>query len=341
MPIAIDYARTVNPSPGGGSDYDDEYGDACSILVPVDLTVPGVLRQVVAGGAELVEDAAPQWAGDVTYAAGARVYLAGTHRVYESVKDGNTGKDPSSPVNQYNAAGVATWWFEVGPTNKYAMLDGLISSQTSAPSPLIITLAPGSFNGFALFGIDADSYSVVIKDSAGGTVVYQQATTPLESSAPADYYEYFFDRFKPLTQFITSGLEPYSTSEITLTLNKSTGNVKLGMLALGDLRPVGVPQRDAKVEPQDFSYFKQDAFGNSTVKKRANATGMSISTVMDKADANSVLDTIKEVLGVPVVVVGSQAAEYEWLTVFGLISGSMSPAMYPFATLNISVKGFI
>lgn len=343
MTIAIDYDTPVSPTPshGGGGYDDDDYGDACSILVPVDIAGTGALRQVIAGGAELPEDPAPEWRGDVTYPAGARVYLASTHRVYESAKDANAGKDPSQPANQYNAAGVATWWIEVGPTNKYAMFDGLVSSQTSAPSPLIITLTPGSFNGFALFGLDADSYSAVIKDAPGGTIVYSESTTPLEGSQPADYYEYFFDRFKPLRQFIRAGLEPYGSAEITLTLNKGTGNVGLGMFAIGDLRPVGVPQRDAKVEPQDFSYFKQDAFGNATVKKRANATGMTISTKMDKADANSVLDTIKEVLGTPVVVVGSQADEFEWLTVFGLISGSMSPAEFPFSTLSITVKGFI
>lgn len=322
--------------------YDDEnYGDACSVLVPVDISAPGVLRQVVAGGAVLAEDSRLSWDPSVVYDTGIQVYLPGNHRVYESIKDGNKGKDPSLPANQFSATGVATWWFEVGPTNKYAMFDGLVSTQTAAPSPMIITLAPGAFNGFALFGVDASAYSVVVKDAPGGAIIYQETDTPLESSAPADYYEYFFDRFKPLRQFIRAGLEPYGNAEITLTLTRTGGTVKLGMLAIGDLRPIGIPQRDAKVEPQDFSYFKQDAFGNSTIKKRANATGMSISTKMDKADANSVLDTIKEVLGVPVVVVGSQAAEFEWLTVFGLISGSMTPSEYPYAKLSITVKGFI
>lgn len=340
MPITLDYSRSTEPSTGGGA-YEDEYGDACSILVPVDLTAPGILRSVVAGGASMIEDAAPEWNGGTTYAAGDRVHLPSTHRVYESAQAANTGKDPANLANQFNAAGVATWWFEIGPTNKYAMFDGLISSQTVAASPLIITLAPGGFNGFALFGVDADSYSVLVKDAPGGNVVYDIADTPLESSQPADYYEYFFDRFKPLRQFIRAGLEPYGNAEITITLTRASGDVKVGMVAIGDLRPVGVPQRETRVEPQDFSYFKQDEFGNATIKRRGNATGMTISTKMDKSDAGAVLDTIKEVLGTPVVVVGSQAAEFEWLTVFGLISASMAPVPYPFATLTLTAKGFI
>lgn len=320
-------------------DYDD---DVCSILVPVDvINTAGVLSSITAGGVALAEDTNPAWASGTTYAAGARVYLASTHRVYESVQANNLGKDPSLPANQYNAQGVATWWIDIGPTNRSAMFDGLINSQTSATSPLVITLTPGAFNGFALFGIDADSYSVVVKDAPGGNVIYEEPTTPLEGSMPADYYDYFFERFKPLTQFIRSGIEPYGSSEITLTLNKATGPVKLGMFALGDLRPVGIPQRDAKVEPQDFSYIKQDAFGNATIRKRPNATNMTISAIMEKEEAGTVLDTIKELLGIPVVVVGSEAMHYEWMLAFGPISASMSPNPYPYVTVTLSVRGFI
>lgn len=320
---------------------EEDYGDACSILVPVDGTQPGVLVSVQSRGADLPEDPSPEWSPSISYMVDDVVHLKSTHRVYQSVKDSNLGKDPSLPLSQYNSSGVATFWIDVGPTNKYAMFDGLVSSQTSAESPLTIKLTPGSFNGFALFGLDADSYSVEVRDIPGGDIYYSEYDVSLDGTDPADYYEYFFSRFKPKRQVIRAGIEPYITSEITLTLYKGSGNIKLGMFAIGDLRPVGIPQRDASVEPQDFSYVKQDAFGNTTVKKRANATGMSINTKMFKDDAGVVLETIKEILGVPVVVVGSQAESYEWLTVFGLVSGRMSPAEYPYSTLNINVKGLI
>lgn len=316
-----------------------EIDDVCSILVPVDVTTAGALSAVTAGYAPLAEDATPSWSASNTYGAGTRANF--NHRVYESVKDGNVGNNPSLPASQYNSAGVATWWIDIGPTNKYAMFDGLVSTQTLAASPLSITLTPGAFNGFALFGVDADSYSVTIKDTPGGTVVYSESTTALEASQPADYYEYFFDRFKPLRQLIQAGLDEYSAAEITITLNRATGLVGLGMLAIGDLRPVGLPKRDAVVSPQDFSYIKYDDFGNATIRKRANATGISIPVIVEEDAVNSVLDTIKEVLGTPAVVIGSKAERYEWLTVFGLISGEMSAGPYPYSTLKLTAKGLI
>lgn len=322
-------------------DFDSD-DDLVSILVPVDVVnTAGVLQSVTSNGTALAEDPNPVWAGGTTYTIGQRVHSATTHRVYESLKDGNTGKDPTIVANRTTAAGVGTWWLDVGPTNRTAMFDGLVSSQTQAAGPLVVTLRPGASNGFALFGIDADSYSYTVRSSPGGPIIASEPTTPLEGSMPPDYYEYFFDRFKPLTQLIRDGVDPYSASEITLTLNKASGTAKLGMFAIGDMRPIGIPQRDASIEPIDYSYVKTDAYGNTEVKKRANATGMSISAVMEKEDAGAALQTVKDVLGTPCVVVGSSAPMYEWMTVFGLVSGRMSATPYPYATINITVRGLI
>lgn len=323
-------------------DFDSD-DDLTSILVPVDITnTAGALVSMTANGVTVPEDSNPAWATGTTYTAGQRVYLLSTHRVYESTgAAGNAGKDPSLAVNQYNAAGVATFWIDIGPTNRTAMFDGVTNTQTSAASPLVITLAPGAFNGFALLGIDADSYSITVRDAAGGNIIYSEPNTPLEGSMPADYYEYFFDRFKPLTQFIRSGIDPYGSSQIELTLNKATGPVKLGMFAIGDMKPVGIPQRDATVSPGSFTYFKQDAYGNATIKKRPNATGMSISCITDIQNANALKTDIDSVSATPCVVVGSEMPMYEWMTTFGLVTADITPVPFPYCTIKLSVKGFI
>lgn len=288
-----------------------------------------------------VEDPNPVWSSATTYTATQRVYLASTHRVYEATgMVGNTNKDPSLPANQFDAAGAATFWIDAAPTNKFAMFDSVVSTQTSGTSPLTMTLRPGYMNGFALFGVDGDTLAVTVKDAPGGTVIYSHSG-PLEGSAPADYYEYFFDRFKPQTQFIASGIDPYNGCEVTLTVTKASGPAKVGMFALGDMRPLGVPLRGASVEPVDYSYVSTDAFGNTTVKKRNNATGLVISAKMAIEDANTVLDTVKELLGVPVVVVGSTVTMYEALTVFGLMSARQQYDDFGEPVLNITVKGTI
>lgn len=337
LPIPGGTSPTPTPQPVPDEGNWGDNSDVCSVLAPTQIT-DDLIESITAGGIELPEDPNPAWDSAATYGVGDQVYLG--HRVYESVQAGNTNKDPSLIANQVNAAGVATWWFDVGPTNRYAMFDALISTQTAADTPLVITLNPGAFNGLALFGIDADYLDIQITDGYQGPTIYSYSA-PLEGSMPADYYEYFFERFKPQTQFIATGFDPYASARITVTLTKGSGQAKLGMLALGDLRPLGEPLRGASVEPVDYSYVSTDAFGNTTIRRRSNATGLSIQAKMSIDDANTVLATVKELLGVPVVVVGSTAPGYEALTVFGLLSARLQYDDYGSPTLNATVKGLI
>lgn len=314
-----------------------ESDDIASVLAPISVT-DTMVKSITTNGVTLPEDTRPAWSSTAIYGIGDQVYSG--HRVYESVQPNNTGKDPTVLSNQYSAAGIATWWIDAGPTNRFAMFDTLISTQTVALGPLTIVLTPGAFNGIALFGLDGDALEVSVKDAAAGNIVYRYSA-PLEGSQPTDYYDYFFLPFKPQTQFIATGLAPYSSSEIAITVSKASGTAKIGMVALGDMKPLGAPLRGASVEPVDYSYISTDAFGNTTIRKRNNATGLTIQAKLDVEDANEVLRTVKDLLGVPVVVVGSTASGYENLTVFGLLSGRLQYDDYNEPTLNATVKGLI
>lgn len=341
MPFAIDYTVPTARPQQGGNFFDDfeQAADACSVLAPLDLTGSRV-EAVRAGGAELPEDSSPAWDPAATYAVGDRVHVAAVHRVFESAAANNTGKDPTQPANQFNAAGAATWWIDLGPTNRSALFDSMISTPTAALSPLEIVLRPGAFNGMAMFGIEADYLTITVTEGDSGAAIYSYSA-PLEGTEPADYYEYFFEPFKPQTQFIATGIEPYATARVSITLTKGSGLVRVGMLALGDLRPLGIPLRGASVEPVDYSYVSTDQFGNTTIRRRASATGLSIQSRMDIVDANNVLRSVQDLLGVPVVVVGSRASGYEALTVFGLLSGRLQYDNYRQPTLSMTVKGLI
>jgi len=134
-----------------------------------------------------------------------RVISTTTHRIYQSLRASNINHDPDDVVNR---AGDAPWWQDVSATNRWKMFDDQVATPTIADSPFTVVLTPGPFNAVDLRGLDADEITITVKDAPGGAVTYTY-TGDLEGSEPGDYYEYYFDPFKPQTDFIATGIEPY------------------------------------------------------------------------------------------------------------------------------------
>ena len=93
----------------------------------------------------------PAWSGSTSYTAGTRCISTVTHRIYECVT-AHSNKDPTNVVNQ---SGTTVYWLDIGPTNRWAMFDSEVSTQTEVVSPLTVVLHPGSFTGLYLAGLDA------------------------------------------------------------------------------------------------------------------------------------------------------------------------------------------
>jgi hypothetical protein len=302
-----------------------------SVLAPLEIESANLISSTVP------ESDYPAWASGTTYAQGAFCISPATHRVYQSMVAGNVGRDPTDINNQ---AGAVVYWLDVGPTNRWAMFDGEVSTQTVVASPLTVVLQPGSFSGLYLAGLDAGAISITVKDAPGGNVVYSYSGQ-LEDSQPADYDEYFFDRFKPRTDFLAGDIQQYNSAELTLTLSSQGGTVKCGVLAIGDLRSLGRTQRGAKAKPKTFSYISTDAFGKTTIKRRKAAKDMTATAMLDISEANSVTDLIQSLLDVPAVWIGSGLQEYGFLRVFGLGSGEISADGSGYCQLSLNVQGLI
>lgn len=310
-------------------------GAELSVIVPISITTSQLLSSTIAEP----DTGEAVWSSATTYAAGDFAISTVTHRVYECQRDANTNHDPTDIKNQ---SGAVVWWTDYGPTNRWAMLDGEVSTQTMVASPLTVVISPGAFNSLYIANADADTLSVVIKDESGGNVIHSMEAA-LEGSAPGDYDGYFFDRFKPQTDFLASDLEQYSSCEITLTLAKGSGTVACGVMAVGDLRALGKTQRKAKAKPRTYSYITTDAFGKTSIKRRKATTDISATAILDISEANTVTAILQEVLDVPAVVIGTDLPEYGGLRVFGLASGEISyddpePGL---CTLNLNVQGMI
>ncbi|MDQ1925156.1 hypothetical protein [Massilia pseudoviolaceinigra] len=303
----------------------------CSVLAPVAIT-----------GAMIVSSAVPEadyptFSMLKAYALGERCISTVTHRIYESVSaSSNVGHDPTDLINQF---GAVPWWVDQGPTNLWAMFDGYVSTK-SAASPLAITLRPGSFNSVALFGLEADGLSIAVRDAPGGNVIYAYSDD-LEGSEPGDYYEYFFDRFKPQTDFVVTDLAAFNNAEITVTLTRVTGLARCGLLALGDMKPIGLTEYGAKVTPNSYSFIDVDKFGRTKITPGANTTDMSVTAKLGIAEAAAVYATLKEVQSVPCVVIATDLVDYSPLRVFGLPTPTLSFDGPDLCTVSLEVKGFI
>ena len=301
-----------------------------SVLVPSTIT-SAMLTSTVA------ETDYTAWSSGTTYAVGNRCISTTTHRVYESLVASNTNHDPTDISNRI---GATPWWLDVSATNLWKMFDDQTTSQTTATTSMTVTLEPGSFNAFALLGLSAETITATVTDLGSSTVLYSY-TGDLEDSAPEDYYEYFFSAFSPQTDFIVDGLDSYSNMELIVTLSVVSGDVKCGMLQVGDLRVLGLTQYGAKAKPKTYSYIKVNDYGENEIVRRKKATDLSCTAWLKVEEANSVANTLGDLLDVPALWIASDLQQHRALRVFGLGSGDISFDHYQDCLLTLNVNGLI
>ena len=304
-----------------------------SALVPLSITDAMLTSSTIA------EPAAGEtaWVSAGTYALGDLRIRATTHRVYRCVL-AHTGRTALPEVD-------LVYWLDVYATQKWSMFDAYASTQSSIATPLTVVLKPGFFNAFAMLGLDGATATITYKDATGGATVYSSVISLTED--PLDWYDYAFGVIKPKTKVTIDDLTPYPDPELTISITATSGTVKCGMLAIGDMRNLldsaefGGTQYGATAEPITYSYIKTDEYGNTVIKKRSTATDMKIRIVLPKANSDFALATVQSLLDVPAVWVASDQSGYAGLTVFGLASGSLSYESFTYDTFSINVKGMI
>lgn len=307
------------------------------VLVPVEVT------DAMLDSSTIAEPAASEtaWNAATNYAVGDEAILVSTHRVYTNLIAGVNATSPELALT-----GATPRWLDTRPTLRWAAFDNQVSTASSAVTPLTYTMLPGLINAIAFYGLDGTTLSISIKDAPGGTVVYTNTIDLTEP--PLDYYDYYFGRIKSLTKAVIRDLVPYANPEVTISITAGTGvTVAAGMIAFGDLRSllsagaIGGTLAGAKAKPITYSYISTDAFGTTSIVRRTRSTDMEITARVPAADADTALVTIQEVLDIPAAWIGSDAAGFAGLNVFGLASGDVSYEGPVFSIITINVRGLI
>lgn len=296
--------------------------------------VPLVITPAMLISSSVAEPSAGEvaWNSGTSYVAGDVVILVSTHRKYTCLQ-ANSNKDPSSSSNY-------AYWSDTSPTNKYAMFAGDTTLQTLDTGNITVVLQVGFFNALCLFDIyNADNLTITVKDSPAGTVVYSYSGN-LEQSTVCDWYEYYFSPFNPKTKFVASGIPPYATSEVTISITGS-GTVGCGITGFGDLRYLGETEMGAKATPKSYSSIIVNSDGSQKLLKRRAGNDISCTCYIELEDANNTHATLMQLLDIPALWVGTELSDYEGLLTWGKGTGTISYDHPTKAILTIDVQGLI
>ena len=280
------------------------------------------------------ENDAPAWNAGTAYEIGDSVIHE--HRVYKAVAD-STGKWPDQ-----NCEGTDAAWRLMGPTNRYAMLDQYVSTQTVAPmdaETLTFTVTFNRCTAFALLNFKATSIRAVVKDG-DGLVMYDRTVNTLKDVD--GYWKYYF---LPLERIVDQAVtnipvSPVATLEVTLT---QEGGPALGQVIAGQAWPIGTTQYNTRLGIRDYSRKDTDEFGNTRLVKRANAKRTSLPLYLHPSRLDSVREILARMHGLPVLWLGDDnegIGSYQSLTVWGWLEDWNATVIGPNEiSMTIDIQG--
>lgn len=294
-----------------------------------------VLKPTVMAPAMLTSSNATEahavWSGATTYALNdIRIHETGR---YQSIQAANTNHNPSTSP---------TWWALLGPSNKWAMFDDQVSTETEATASLEVKVNTGIIDTVGILGVNAQTAKVTVRDGPGGTVVYEE-TQSMAGEEVFSWYEYFFsDPTVRRSQAVFSGIPPFGSSELTVEITAAAG-LQIGSLVFGRVRDIGQPLYGPRAGITDYSRKNTDDFGTTTFVKRAYSKNLQLQLEVDNLQVNRVQRLLYDLRATPVLWLGSNRPEFsEPLVVFGFYKDFYCGIEYPTkSTYSLEIEGLI
>lgn len=248
------------------------------------------------------------WNSGTTYAAADRViYL---HTVYESLQASNTNKTPGATAS-------ALWWIEVGPSNRWAMFDGSVSTASADTTDIEVVITPGAVvDAVAIIAGIGSTVRVQMHD--GATSVYDQ-TQSLDSTPIEDWESYFFADQVLAGELLFSGLPRYFGGVITVTIEATSSAIaSVGALLLGRLHSIGDTAPNASAGITDYSRKETDTFGTTSLLQRSYAKRSQQRVVLETDDLRRVQALLSGLRATPAAWIGDDdTARFAPLAIFG------------------------
>lgn len=270
------------------------------------------------------------WSSGTTYTIGQRVILTSTHKIYESLQNGNLNKNPTTEP---------TWWIEVSATNRWKMFDTSNSTQTTNTNSIVVVITPGKvINSVSLLNIEGTSVRIKMTDPTDG-VVYDVTTSLNNNGNINNWYNYFFNTIQRRTSHIATDLPAYGTAAIEITITNTGLTAKCGVCIIGAVQYIGEGiNLGASVGITDYSRKEKDTFGNYVLIQRSYSKRAKFSMAVLNEQIDALQDLLVSLRTTPCVWIGDD--NYTCTYVYGYYKDfDIVIAYHLVSDCNIEIEG--
>lgn len=276
------------------------------------------------------------WNAATSYTVGTKVIRTITHRIYENLI---AGVDSTLPENA--TGGATPRWLDIAPTNRWAMFDEEVGSKSTATTTMTYVLTPGLIEGISFLEITAETIQVQMKSAVGGSIVYNE-TFNLDGSIIDSFYSWFFEPYSTKTELSITDLPlGYFNPELTITVT-GTGTVSCGVCKFGTVTSLGGTQYGASLGLISYSRKEVNEFGRVVIVPRRFAKTLEVKLFSNATELSRIYRTLSELTDTPCVWIGSDADNYESLSLYGFYNDFSIDIAYPTANYcTLQIEGLI
>ncbi len=234
------------------------------------------------------EDDHPEWAAGTTYAKGELVISLTSHRIYQSMQDGNLGNDPLTDDG--------SWWFDLRATNRWSAFDQRRSNTASHADQITYSITPTQdCDAIALFGLTAGSVRIEVWD--GPRQIYDQTFVMVDTGHVVSVYTWFFGGIVYTRQKVLNGFPGYIGHRIDITIAAVGATAKVGHIVLGRNHLLGQVMNLPRISFVSHSRKGYDGFGDEILVKRGSTRKIEVALLVPTIQAPRVMDIMAEIDG--------------------------------------------
>ena len=322
-PAAYNSATTY----GLGDDVYTTTGSAGAVLNVWNSLASGNLNHIPSAATaywEYLGDTYTIYAATSNYALGDVVIETAAHHEYESLASANLA----------NALSDATKWLDRGATNRWSPFDKVYASQAEQPDSMTYVVAPGQIIN-TLMALNIDGLTLSVSQSISG----YSSTVNLNSHPVDNWYDWYYEDLLQKRDIAFTGIPPYASGVLTITISSPGGTVRAGVLLLGKQRKIGTTKTDLTRTINDYSKTAEDQFGAVTLVQGDSSKRLNVEVKITAGMESEVTRLLEEYRATEM---GFIACDDEAMAlIYGFLGPWEVPKSETGKNASITIKGLI